>query len=119
GALLKGAGVELAVADQAIAASIVVFGLMICMLAKIPIPVAAALVGAFAVFHGHAHGAEIPELARPLLHGAGFIAATVFLLFLGAAFGKICQRSVPNLIVRAAGAAVLAFGIMTVLGYWS
>lgn len=116
GAILGATGSFLPAADQTIAVSLVVFGLMICMLAKLPVFVAVALGGLFATFHGYAHGTEIPDLAQPLLYGAGFIFATVLLLGIGVAIGLACRRSVPDLLVRGAGAAVVLFGIVTVIG---
>jgi urease accessory protein len=116
GAVLGAAGVFLPAVDQTIAVSLVVFGLMICTLARLPVPMAAVLGGIFAVFHGHAHGAETPDLAQPLLYGAGFIASTLLLLGLGTAIGLVSRRSVPDFVVRSAGAAVALFGIVTVIG---
>jgi urease accessory protein len=116
GAALGANGFHLPAADQTIAVSLVVFGLMICMLVKLPAGVAAVIVGLFATFHGYAHGTEIPDLARALPYGAGFVLATVLLLGLGIAIGSAGRRSIPNLAIRGVGAAVMIFGIVTVIG---
>jgi urease accessory protein len=117
GAMLGAGGVPLPGVEQTIAVSLVVFGLMICMLAKLPALLASALVGLFAIFHGYAHGAETPDLAQPLLYGAGFVMATVLLLGAGVAIGETCRRSAPDILVRGAGAAVAVLGIVTVIGH--
>ena len=117
GAALGANGFHLPAVDQTIAVSLVVFGLMICTLARLPLGVAAAIVGLFAMFHGYAHGAEMPDLARPLFYGAGFVLATVLLLGLGVVIGRVCRQSIPDLVVRGVGAAVVMFGIVTVIGW--
>lgn len=116
GAVLGNSDVQLPAAEQTIAASLVVFGLMICTLVRLPAGVAAVIVGLFAMFHGYAHGTEIPDVARPLSYGAGFVLGTVALLGLGIATGRVSRRSVPAAAIRTAGAAVVAFGIVTVAG---
>lgn len=117
GAGLAAQGVALPAVENTIAVSLVVFGLLICMLAKWPAGAAAALVGVFAVFHGYAHGAEIPEPAQPLLYGAGFVLASILLLGIGVTVGRVCSRAVPPLVVRGAGAAIALFGLVTVAGW--
>lgn len=117
GAGLGALGIVLPAVDPAIAASLVVFGLLICLLVKLPVATAVGVAGLFATFHGYAHGTEIPEMARPLLYSAGFIAATTVLLSLGMAIGSLSRRSLPELVVRGAGVAVAAFGLVTVLGH--
>ena len=56
-----------------IALSAVALGAMIASRPRPPLWVAAVLVGAFAIFHGHAHGAELPRAANPLAYGLGFV----------------------------------------------
>jgi urease accessory protein len=71
-----------------------------------------ALVGFFAVFHGHAHGAEMPETASGLAYGVGFILATALLhasgLGVGILIGKAGQRSSRTISQIAGGAMALA-----------
>ena len=108
------AGSVLSQAGVALPASIVVFGLLICLLARLPAGPAALLVGLFASFHGFAHGAEMPDVATPFLYGAGFVMATAMLLGLGGAIGFASRGNVPAPFIRAVGAAVMAFGVVTV-----
>lgn len=86
GAGLSALGVALPVVEAGIAASVLVFGLLIAFLVRLPTAVALPLVGAFALFHGHAHHAEMGDgsvlayvvgfaIATALLHAAGFVVA--------------------------------------------
>ncbi|MGQ9368717.1 HupE/UreJ family protein [Azospirillum sp. ST 5-10] len=79
GAALGMAGVALPAVEAAIAASVAVLGLLALLNRRLPLAAGMALVGAFAVFHGHAHGAEMPAGADALGYGLGFVAATVLL----------------------------------------
>jgi urease accessory protein len=78
-----------------------------------PVVIAIALVGFFAVFHGQAHGAEMPETTSGLAYGTGFILATALLHALGIAFGVLIasERRFTQLAgsaIALAGAAILA-----------
>lgn len=86
GAGLSALGVELPVVEAGIAASVLVFGLLIAFLVRLPAVVALPLVGVFALFHGHAHHTEMGDgslfayvagfaIATALLHAAGFVIA--------------------------------------------
>jgi urease accessory protein len=99
-----------------IAASLVVFGLLICLLAKLPPRSATLIVGLFAAFHGYAHGAEIPDGAGPLQYGAGFVLATAGLLAAGTVTGLAGRLLVPTVVFRAAGMAVAVFGLVMMAG---
>jgi len=117
GGALAMAGVGLPAAEQGIGASLVVFGAMLAVRAGLPVPVATLVVGAFALFHGHAHGAELPATAAESAYAAGFLLATgvLHLAGLAAAFG-LRRRAVwgaPAL--RLAGAATAAGGFVLLL----
>src|ERR1700674_3253052 len=81
------AGIGLAHAEAGIALSLLVLGATIALRLTMPVAAAMALVGFFAIFHGYAHGAEMPETVSGLAYGAGFLAATVLLHGLGIALG--------------------------------
>jgi len=100
--------------EQAIAASVLVLGLLIARNVKMPAAAGAALVGAFAVFHGAAHGAEMPATAGALSYGCGFVAATAALLAAGVAAGSLAAR-LPERPSRAPGWAVAAAGLVLLL----
>ena len=114
GAALALAGLPLPVVEPGILASVLAFGLLIAFAVRLPAPVGMALAAMFALCHGHAHGAEMPLAADPLLYGAGFILATVALHAAGVALGWAARLLSPAL-TRAAGAAVAAAGLWTLL----
>ena len=104
------AGIPLPGVEVGIALSGVVLGLMVFFAAKPPIWIAALLVGIFAVFHGHAHGAELPESANPIVYAAGFVVSTGVLHLIGIAIGQLGKWPLGRLVVRAAGAAIAVAG---------
>ncbi len=104
------AGVPLPGVEAGIALSGVVLGLMVVLAARPPLWAAVALVGAFAVFHGHAHGAELPQSAVPAIYAVGFVIATGLLHLAGIAIGQIGRWRVGRAAVRVAGAAIALAG---------
>lgn len=100
--------------EQGIAASVLVAGLLIARRVRMPAAAGAAWVGAFALIHGAAHGAEMPASAGALPYGCGFIAATALLLTAGVAAGNLAERlparasRAPGWLIAAAGLALLA-----------
>jgi urease accessory protein len=87
GGALGMAGIALPYSEIAIALSVVVLGLAVALRLSLPTLAAMALVGAFAIFHGYAHGAEMPADAAGLGYAAGFLLATALLHGVGLAFG--------------------------------
>jgi urease accessory protein len=83
------AGMPLPGVEIGIAASVIVLGAIVALRVKMPVAIAAALVGVFAVFHGHAHGTEMPLDASGVAFAAGFLAATALLHVAGIALGKL------------------------------
>jgi urease accessory protein len=100
--------------DQGIAASVLALGLLVAGAVRLPVSTGMALVGIFAIFHGVAHGAEMPATAGGLAYGAGFLAATALLSAVGVGLGLAgarFARIAPRLIglgIAAAGVALLA-----------
>jgi urease accessory protein len=87
------AGLALPYVEAGIALSLVVLGAAIAFEITMPVAAAMGLVALFAVFHGHAHGAEMPETMSGLAYGAGFLAATAALHALGIGLGLLIGRS--------------------------
>lgn len=87
--LLGMAGISVPFVEQGIMLSIVVLGAVVAFGFTVPVSLAATLVGLFAVFHGYAHGAEMPETASGLAYGAGFLAATALLHAIGIGIGAL------------------------------
>jgi len=109
-------GIAIPWVETGIALSAVVLGLMVALGARPPLVIAAVLVGAFAIFHGHAHGAELPAGADAVAFSAGFVVATGMLHVAGIAFGTLARWPVGRLAVRAAGGAIAIAGV-TFLGF--
>jgi urease accessory protein len=86
-------GFALPYVEAGIALSILVLGAAIALDWTMPVAAAMGLVAFFAVFHGHAHGAEMPQTMSGLAYGAGFIAATAALHALGIGLGLVIGRS--------------------------
>jgi urease accessory protein len=87
-----------------------VLGGMVLFTVRPPMTLAVVLVGAFAIFHGHAHGTELPEAANPLSYAAGFVLATGALHLGGIAFGMLTKWPSGLIAVRAVGAAIAVTG---------
>jgi urease accessory protein len=104
-------GLPVAHVEIGIAVSAIVLGLMVALALAPPLWVAAVLVGAFAVFHGHAHGAELPVGADPVAYAAGFVVATGALHLCGIGFGFLARWPIGRIAVRVAGAAIAVAGL--------
>lgn len=87
GGALGMAGVAVPFVEIGIGLSVVVLGAIVAFGVKAPVAAAMAIVGLFAIFHGHAHGAEMPANAAGFAYGAGFLAATALLHLCGIAVG--------------------------------
>jgi urease accessory protein len=110
GGLLGIAGVPVPFIEVGVAGSAIVLGALVALGARLPLPAAALLVGAFAVFHGHAHGTELPTAANPLAYGVGFVVSTGLLHLAGILLGTLVRWPSGLTAVRAAGGAVAAVG---------
>ncbi|WP_246661961.1 HupE/UreJ family protein [Prosthecodimorpha hirschii] len=115
GAGIGWAGIELPAIEQVIAGSVVVLGLIATLQLRVPTAAASALVALFALFHGHAHGAEMPELAGPVAYGLGFLIATAALHAGGLGLGVIGARA-GGAFARLPGAAVTLTGLALFAG---
>ncbi|MFM9847510.1 MAG: HupE/UreJ family protein, partial [Hyphomicrobiaceae bacterium] len=110
-------GVPLPGVEFWIASSAIVLGLCVALALRPPLWVAAFIVAAFAVFHGHAHGTELPEAANPLAYALGFVIATGLLHLCGIGFGLLSRWTAGRYAVRAGGAAIAAVGLAFLTGY--
>jgi urease accessory protein len=109
-------GVPVPAVETGIAASAVVLGLLVAFQARPPIWVAAIVVGLFAIFHGHAHGTELPQAANPLTYAVGFVIATGLLHLIGIAFGLLVRWPAGQVAVRAGGGAIALVGVAFLTG---
>ncbi|MBI3503982.1 MAG: HupE/UreJ family protein [Proteobacteria bacterium] len=114
GGLLGFEAVALPFVETAIAFSLVAIGLAAAWGRTPTVAAAMALVGFFALFHGHAHGAELPAEAGALGYAAGFLAATALLHAAGIAAAFAVSRQTA--LVRASGGAVALAGVALLAG---
>jgi len=110
GGVLGIVGMPLPGVETGIALSAIALGMMVALAAKPPLWVAAMLVGAFAIFHGHAHGAELPIGADAVAFSMGFVVATGMLHVAGIAFGGLSKWPAGHIAVRAAGGVIALIG---------
>jgi urease accessory protein len=111
------AGIEIPGVEAGIALSVLVLGAVIALRIDMPLAAAMGLVGFFAIFHGHAHGAEMPETASGLAYGMGFVAATAALHALGIAAGLAIGRTgSARRITQVGGAAAALVGAALLAG---
>lgn len=114
GGVLGMAGLLLPGVEPAIAASVLMLGTLVSMTVRPPAPIGMAVVGTFAVFHGHAHGAEMPTATAPALYAIGFLLATGVLHAVGVAAVRAATTAFPSRggrLVRAGGGAIAAAGV--------
>jgi len=110
-------GVPLPGVETGIALSAIVLGMMVALAAKPPLAIAAVLVGAFAIFHGYAHGAELPPGTDAVAYSVGFVVATGLLHLTGIAFGQLARWPAGRMAVRVAGGAIALAGVGFLSGF--
>ncbi|HYQ80372.1 MAG TPA: HupE/UreJ family protein [Anaeromyxobacteraceae bacterium] len=110
GGMLGLSGVRLPGVEAAIAVSGIALGLAVLAEWRPPPWLGALMVGFFAVFHGHAHGAELPPGGNGLLYSLGFVVATGALHATGIGIGIVHRWPWGRVALRVAGAAVTATG---------
>lgn len=104
-------GVPLPCVEIGIAVSAILLGTMVATQSRPPLWLAAALVGFFAIFHGHAHGTELPAGESGLLYSIGFVVVTGLLHATGIAIGLVHRWRAGQVALRGAGAVVGAGGV--------
>lgn len=114
GGVLGMSGVPVPMVELGIVGSVLVLGVVIAVGRHLPLGAAMALVGVLAIFHGHAHGTEMPLAANGMLYGLGFAVATSLLhaagIGLGLAAARLDEKRAP-LIIRAGGGAIATAGL--------
>ena len=120
GGALGMAGVAIPFVEAGIGFSVLALGLAVAFGLNLPTLAAMACVGLFAIFHGHAHGAEMPESASGLEYGAGFILATASLhavgIGIGFGVGRLGQ-AYGRRVMQAAGGGMALAGVALLAGY--
>ena len=111
GGALGMAHVAVPFVEPGILASVVVLGLLVALAVDVPVAVGAALIGVFALLHGHAHGTDVAENLGGVEYMAGFALATATLHAAGLGLAVMTRRP----LVRIAGAACAVLGLALVL----
>ncbi len=111
-------GIGLPAVETAIALSVLALGAAIVAGKQFPLPATLVLVAGFALFHGHAHGEEMPSLVEPLQYAVGFMTATTIVHLLGVGIGEVMTKGPrQTAVLRLAGAGVLTMGIALLAGF--
>ena len=111
GGMLGLMGIPLPGVEIGIAMSAIVLGTMVFAEARLNIQLAMVIVAFFAIFHGHAHGTELPAGQSGLLYSMGFVIATGVLHGIGIIIGLIHRWPAGKLVLRGAGAFIAAMGM--------
>ena len=111
GGMLGFLGVPVPGIEYGIAASGMLLGAAVMLELRPPLVAAAVVVGVFAIFHGHAHGTELPPGQSPLLYSMGFVVATGCLHAVGIGIGAVHRWTWGQKLLRAAGAVVAVGGV--------
>lgn len=109
-------GIGLPLVEQGIALSVLLLGVLIAAAVRLPLMLSGSMVGLFALWHGHAHGTEMPAAAGGIGYALGFLLATAALHVIGIAFGLRMQRLMRERVIRAAGASIALCGIYLAAG---
>jgi urease accessory protein len=108
GGLVGLSGLGLPMIEIGIAGSVLAMGGLIAFSTRLPVAAGMAIVGLFALFHGHAHGTEMPQAASASLYALGFVISTVGLHLTGVGFAHFAASRM----VRYSGAGVAAAGLL-------
>ena len=117
GGVLGLVGVSIPFIEVGIAVSSIVLGLLILFSVKWPLWIAAIIVGAFAIFHGHAHGTELPKAASALAYSVGFVVSTGLLHLAGIGIGELIRWPAGRMIARAIGGIIALAGVGFLTGW--
>ena len=111
GGFLGLVGIPIPGVEIGIALSALLLGGMVAGAVRPPLWIAALLVGAFAIFHGHAHGTELPAGQSGLTYSIGFVVATGCLHGVGISVGLLHRWPWGRIALRGAGALVALSGV--------
>ena len=115
GAALGASGVALPFIEPLILSSTLAFGAVLALAKPFPLSVSAALVAGAALFHGQAHGLEMPATLLGAQAALGFLLAAASLLLVGLGIGVALQHSARQKPLRLAGVAIFSITVLTLL----
>lgn len=111
GGVLGITGLPVPFVEEGILVSVLVFGILIAGAFKLPLIYSSLIVSLFAIFHGHAHGAEMPESFGAAWYAVGFALATATLHMAGMGLGVLMQKTNLQAVNRFAGVAIAFSGL--------
>jgi urease accessory protein len=120
GGFLGVMGVPVPFVEVGIALSVIALGAIVAFGVKAPVAVAMAVVGLFAIFHGHAHGSEMPLDTSGFEYAVGFMMATALLHAIGIGIGFVIgmtSKTLGDNVYRVAGGLASIAGVAFLLGY--
>ena len=104
-------GIGLPFVEPGIVLSVLLLGVLVAASVRLPLWLGGALVALFALWHGQAHGNEMPALASEWFYGLGFVLATVMLHVTGIGFFLAMQRLARERAIRVTGAGIALYGV--------
>lgn len=111
GGALPMLGISLPFVELGIVLSVLLLGVLIAASIRLPLWLSSSMVGLFALWHGHAHGAEMPAVAAGMAYALGFMMTTASLHIIGIAFGLGMQRLARERVIHFAGAGIALGGV--------
>lgn len=115
GAGLGLAGIKVPWVEEGITTSLLILGVLIAIAVRLPLWISIILVGTFAIFHGHAHGTEMPNTFSSTAYMIGFVTGTILLLIGGMGMGVLMRTLKRVQLIRWAGIAIVINGIYLLL----
>jgi urease accessory protein len=120
GGVLGILGMPIPYVEYGIALSVVVLGIALVSPKKLPVLMTMGFVGLFAIFHGQAHGAELPALSETFLdvfaYVFGFLVATASLHLIGALIGQMAKSTPQGArVLRYSGAVIAVVGVLLII----
>lgn len=115
GAGLSVAGVVVPGAEDGVAVSVALLGVLLAVAARPRLVLGATIAALFGLFHGYTHGAEMPETAEPLLYGLGLLLATAALHLTGIGLGLAARSPIGQKLLPVGAAAIAGIGIALIL----
>jgi urease accessory protein len=117
GGVLGLSNLNLTITEIGIAISLVILGAVIAAERRVPVLIAMLGVGFFAIFHGYAHGAEMPDLAQPVLYAFGFLTGTILIHIAGVVIGDIAGHyEQGKTALRIGGGLISVVGVLFISG---
>ena len=115
GGVLGITGITIPFVEQGIIASDLLLGGLVLMATRLPLVASISIVGLLAIFHGYAHGAEMPKEAIALQYAAGFMVATAALHLSGVGVAILMNKLFQDRLVRLAGGGIILGGIYVLI----